>query len=325
VRLYVTPSGVSPRGDWDSWLTHIEELMVEVQGGGGKVVRRRGGFRCHWSDWLENGTNVDWTPTAWEFTDPATGEVRRCLHDPGGESLERVGRRAWLESAILMAAFDKDADGKAWLRVWRSAPELGRTEQRDLPVDPALVATGFHPWAISPDGRWLLAMLSSQSSSGMIGLFSLDDGAGRILTPEDGCDLGRPSFTGDGSRLVVPSRRSVQIWNLASERWEAKTPLPESFSEPPAGRGQRQFHVAVSPQPPGRVAVSANDMPGVYLASLADTTLAEVFRVPIPERQSYRGRRLFWLGNDRLLVELDFPYQLWIVELDGTSPRRLLP
>lgn len=325
VRLYVFVSEPMYRNDDDRFLEHIEELVVEVQGGGGKVVRRRGGFRCHWSDWLGNGTNVDLTPTAWEFTDPATGEVRRCLHEPGGESLERVGRRAWLESAVLTVAFDKDAEGKSWLRVWRSAPELDRTEQRDLPVDPALAAAEFHPQAFSPDGRWLLAVPPSQPPSGTLGLFSLDDGSGRILTPEDGCDLGHPTFTGDSSRLVVPGRRSVQVWNLASERWEAKTPLPESFSEPPAGRGQRQFHIAVSPQPPWRVAVSANDMPGVYLASLADTTLAEVFQVPTPKRQSYRGRRLFWLGNDRLLVELDFPYQLWIVELDGTSPRRLLP
>ena len=324
VRLYITPPEDPPANAWDDWLARMEEVVVEVRAGSSKVTRRRSGFRCHWSAWLGNGTNVDWTPTAWEFADPGMGQLRRCAYSPDEKSDVQLGRRAWVKDAIVMAGLDRTDKDNPQLRIWRSAPELARTQRRDIPVDPAIVGDR-HPWAVSPDGDWLLAIPPTQPASGALGLFALADGTGRLLTPEDGWGPEYPAFTADGSRLVVPSCRSVQVWNLADGRWEAKTALPESFAAPTAGRGERRFRVAISPQPPWRVAVSADDAPGVYLASLADATLTEVFAVPIPEGHGGRGRRPLWLGNERLLVELQYPYELWVVQSDGSDRRRLLP
>lgn len=325
IRVLTAPIMERTEDSPDEWLAKVRERIYDVRGDRDRLVSRRSGFRCHWSNWLGDGTNTNWTPTAWEFVDPTTGEVQRCLHPAGGDPIGTRGRCAWLESAIVTAAIDREPDGKSWLRVWRSAPELPEAERRDLPADPAFVDNKLHPWVFSNDGQWLVLGPAHDGPQGVMGLVSLADGAGCLLRPPDGCGLGYPFFTADSRLLVVPSEKSLQVWNVTTKQWEAGIALPPFVPPPSLAPRRLRAAIAVSPTPPWRVAVGVESSSSVHLADLAQHTLTEALKTPLPEGRSRWNRRVSWLGNDRLLIEFQYPYSLWIVDADGTSRRQVLP
>jgi len=320
VRMYTVPALHWSEESRTQLGTETSERIYDVQGDTPHIVNRRPTIWGLWSCWLKDGTIVKWTPAAWEFTNPATGEVRRCLRTPGEDFGSGERRRAWLDTAIVTVAIDQDAAAKRWLHVWRSAPELAETERRDFPVSPAFVDRKLGLGVFAQDGRWLVLVPAWNGPHGAIGLVSLADGTSRLLEPPDGSNLGGPRFTPDSRLLIVPSRKSLQVWNVATAQWEARIDLP-------AWRAATDYaSLSVSPTPPWRVALGVNAENSVYLADLTQGTVAKVFSTPFGNDKYTWRCSVQWLGDDRLLVQQrSSPYRLWVVNEDGSGNRQVLP
>lgn len=301
---------------------NIEERVYDLTGGGCRLMHRRTDAGNSGAGWLGDGTYAIWTPAAYEFVNLDTGETQRCLHPLGDGFVEKVlTGSAWLHSAIVTAQCYEDKSGKSWLQVWRSAPGLERTERRYLPADPVIVKAAVYAWQVSPDGRWLLLVPSLDQPEAPFGILSLDDGSGHLLSASPASHLDRPFFTPDGSLLIAQLTDGLQIWDLTSGRPkpEGKIPLPHPSWHP------AELSRAISPKPPWRVAVTFAEYTGTYVVDLAERRTTEVLSLPFPEGYSNWQRKVSWLGNDRLLVEYEWDYQLWVVNANGSGSRQVLP
>lgn len=322
VRMYTVPALHWTEKSATQWRRETDERIYDVQGDAPHIVDRQSTIWDRWSCWLKDETVVKWTPAAWEFTNPATGEVRRCLHTPGEDHdpYNTHGRRAWLDTAIVTVAIDRDADGKGWLHAWRSAPELAEAQRGDFPVDWMGAEQVVGAWLFSNDGRWLVLFLWRAGQPVVIGPLSLVDGTGDVLKPPDGCDVRGLRFTPDSRLLIVPSSKSLQVWNVATRQWEAQIGLPLWRTR------SVRICSAVSPTPPWRVALGVDVENSVYLADLAQGTVAKVFSTPFGSDKYTWRCSVQWLGNDRLLVQQrSSPYRLWVVDADGSNQRQVLP
>lgn len=304
----------------------IEEWDFRLQEGKATLEGRRpapdfGGF-----SWLGDGTQAAWRPTYWEFVLPGTGEVRHCAHVPESDASEGAWRsfpNFWLDHAIVSVGYYAITPRERRWEVRRRAPELDRTECREIPLVEDVVGHPADPQAMSGDGNWLLFVQSSLMSVPHW-VYSLADSRWHTLKPTGGGIYRGGFFTPDSQQLVIPGGQALHIWNLAEERWEPEVPVP-----PPAGlRGSSGDHAnpryAVSPKPPWRVAVSASART-VYVFDLATRTVVQAVPPEPSGDPNSPPDVVQWLGNDRLLVQRQYPSRLWVANADGSGRRQVLP
>jgi len=302
------------------WPDSMVELTYRLEDGPGVLVERRPDLGYYCSHWLKDGTDARWTPTAWEFVSPDTGEVRRCLHPPGGFFADRTERLFWTDHGALAAKSPALTNDRRW-QVWRSAPELAEAQCQEIAAGPEDGNTVWWPQAVAGDGQWVLAVPSRGNGVRLLGLA---DGTDRLLEPQ-GDRQGQAFFTPDSSLLVLPCAGKLRVWNLAGKRWKPDLPLPAALPLSPGGANRHRYSCRVSPGPPWRVAISSNGSGSVRVADLEQCALTEVLSTELPEGCDNWTYWVSWFGNDRLLVESQRDYTLWVVNADGSGSRQVLP
>lgn len=302
-----------------AWFEEVPESLYRVSGRDGVLVDRRTIPQEYRSSWLRNGMQVRWTPSAWEFVEPQTGDVHRCLHPAGGIFTDRYTPVFWTDDAVFaVAATHGEKRGVHW-HVWRSAPGLPEAQCIDVELSLAENERGFWPRKLfSGDGRWALFECYHPHS---LWLQPLDGGMGHSIKLPSGVSPGVACFTGDSSLLVVFGQGEVGTWSLAESRWETaiETTLPDAVTSSVYG--------LTSPGRPWRLALFSYSEERIHVANLEDGTVQEVFPKEAPSQSFRRVRRLCWLGNDRLLVAQAVltRYELWVVDANGTNSRQVLP
>ena len=269
------------------------------------------------SIWLKDGTRASWAPDAWEFTDPQSGELRRCLHSPK-RNMDAYVRTSGAGSSVFEVSMQRRTKELAGWKVWRSAPELAEAQTIDVVVEEPRAEREYWRPQVSPDGRWLLF---SDFYQRRLWLHSFADGSNCRLEGPDRSSGAPTLFTPDSSLLVVVGLEDLGIWNLAERRWQ--TAVAQSLHDTESS----SISPTISPARPWRAAFffSWGD-PRMCVVSLEDGTVQEIFPKETRPRSFRWPHHVSWLGNDRLLVEGQYPdYQLWVVDADGTNPRQVLP
>jgi hypothetical protein len=322
VRLQSTgmfaPTELSDDEHWDQVRESVWRVARPAR------VWAHAGYVC--TRWLGDGTMTAYAPDAWEFRDLDSGTVRRCLTPPRDTSIDGQWynvQKVWLDREIAsVQVSEPGADGRRVCRYWRAAPDLDRTERHDFPL-PIGMPEGYLRAIPSKDAQWTL-LADPGGREHRLWLVSLVTGTCRQLDLPARLEHD-PFFLPDGSSVVAPCSAAFHLWNMAAEQWDAPIALP-AVELPEHTRYYRtRSKIAVSPVRPWRVAFAPSLSGNVYSVDLAGATVTKALSLAPIENQPFWDVQVSWFGRDRLLVERQGPYQLWVVHADGTEPRQVLP
>jgi hypothetical protein len=322
-------------------LQGVQESVLELAEGRPQALRTGTPPRETRTRWLGDGTMAVRTPDAWEFTDIDTGVVKRCANPILDTAVRRRHSQShishcWSQSHVF--GLDREiasiyVDGVPTCHYWHSAPGLARTEYQGIPL-PRGVQWDYWDTVPSQDGKWVLAatrarkiesFLNGQATARSLCLASVSDGTAIRLADIEEAMLGEPLFTPDSSLLIIPTARGIRVWNVNDKQWEPEVPLPRMRLCVGDVVSHETCSIALSPCRPWRLAMAVEKSRYVYVIDLETQTSSEAFSCLKGRKGLMDHQEVTWLGGDRLLVELKYPYQLWLVQADGSDSRRLLP
>ena len=184
------------------------------------------------------------------------------------------------------------------------------------------------PAAVSADGTWL-AITDRQRDyphSRTVYIASMKEHTlSRLTLPSGQEACGRPEFLANQQKLVFLTRRGVAVYELDEDEWQLITPVDtltgwdSRFSPRDKPVGNR---LRISPEGAyGAVVLRPWRNSWQFYCGVVDFASGEHWA--IWREEDGLPSSMSWLGEGRLLVQTR--ENLWTVNRDGTSKRRLLP
>jgi Tol biopolymer transport system component len=232
-----------------------------------------------------------------------------------------------------------DGNRLAWVKLRKDPFELATIEAvviRDLATGQERDLTPQVAANLRPSPSWLTGgnslLLGKHEQQSGYTLYKMDIATGSAVKLRgelmSKLPLYVPSWSPDGSKVYLPDRPSIHVWDSATgeEKLLFKDPMAAYVREiTPSPDGASIAYVIVTPPPAGSTFMGPNYIKILDIASGQTRELVQ-------DKPAWRRRVMTWTPDGKYLIYATYPYfysvpgesaRIWIVPASGGTPKQL--